>query len=108
MVSNHSLQCIRKLCVNVFALICTSESPTRLHSFINSRYALAEHCNYGTLYDELIRDRIIVGIVDRAVRAHANVFVVIKDGLLDLLFGNKHSDGNTSRAILRNHSPHYY
>ena len=31
-------------------------------SFITSLYCLAEHCLYGSLHDELIRDRIVVGI----------------------------------------------
>ena len=31
-------------------------------AFITALYGLAEHCGYGTLHDEMIRDRIIVGI----------------------------------------------
>ena len=31
-------------------------------SFITSLYGLAEHCAFGQLYDEIIRDRIVVGI----------------------------------------------
>ena len=30
-----------------------------------SAECLAEHCEYGALHDEMIRDRIVVGIVDR-------------------------------------------
>ena len=30
--------------------------------FIMDLYRLAEHCSYGTLHDELIRDRIVVGL----------------------------------------------
>lgn len=33
-----------------------------VEAFITDLYALAEHCGYGALYDEMIRDRIIVGI----------------------------------------------
>ena len=33
-------------------------------SFISNVYALAEHCGYGDLWDELIRDRLVVGICD--------------------------------------------
>ena len=33
-------------------------------SFITSLYGLAEHCAFGQLHDELIRDRIVVGIRD--------------------------------------------
>ena len=32
--------------------------------FITSLYSLAEHCGYGLLHDEMIRDRIVVGIID--------------------------------------------
>ena len=31
-------------------------------AFITALYALADRCNYGTLHDEMIRDRIVVGI----------------------------------------------
>ena len=33
-------------------------------SFITSLYTLVEHCDYKTLRDEMIRDRIVVGISD--------------------------------------------
>ena len=35
------------------------------HSFITDLYALAEFCNFGNLRDELIRDRLVVGILDK-------------------------------------------
>lgn len=35
--------------------------------FITALYTLAEHCNYGTLHDEMIRDRIVVGIRNAAL-----------------------------------------
>ena len=38
-----------------------------MDNFITDVYALAEHCNFGTLHDELIRDRIVVGIRDKAL-----------------------------------------
>ena len=31
--------------------------------FITALHALAEHCNFGTLTDEMIRDRIVVGLL---------------------------------------------
>ena len=34
-------------------------------SFITDLYALAEFCNFGNLRDELIRDKLIVGILDK-------------------------------------------
>ena len=35
--------------------------------FITDLYNLAEHCNFGVLREELIRDRIVVGIRDKAL-----------------------------------------
>lgn len=32
--------------------------------FVTALYALAEHCSYGVLHDELIRDRLVVGLMD--------------------------------------------
>ena len=34
------------------------------NSFITDLYCLAEHCGYGTLHDELIRDRLVVGLLN--------------------------------------------
>ena len=39
----------------------TSET---VDSFMTTLYTLAEHCNYGALHDELIRDRLVVGLTD--------------------------------------------
>ena len=38
------------------------EPGESVDTFITSLYSLAEHCNYGALHDEMIRDRIVVGI----------------------------------------------
>ena len=38
------------------------EPGESVDKFITSLYSLAEYCNYGTLHDEMIRDRIVVGI----------------------------------------------
>ena len=35
--------------------------------FITNLFNLAEHCNFGVLREELIRDRIVVGIRDKAM-----------------------------------------
>lgn len=35
-----------------------------VESFITSLHALAEYCDYGTLKEELIRDRIVIGVAD--------------------------------------------
>ena len=47
-----------------FNLRCQEEGESAA-SFISDVYALAEHCGYGDLRDELIRDRLVVGIRDR-------------------------------------------
>ncbi|GBN97820.1 hypothetical protein AVEN_212559-1 [Araneus ventricosus] len=36
-----------------------------VNAFITVLYTLSEHCEYGVLHDELIRDRIVVGIRDK-------------------------------------------
>ncbi|GBN35925.1 hypothetical protein AVEN_54312-1 [Araneus ventricosus] len=36
-----------------------------VNTFITALYTLSEHCGYGVLHDELIRDRIVVGIRDK-------------------------------------------
>ena len=36
-------------------------------AFITALYALSEHCNYGTLHDEMVCDRIVVGIIDSSL-----------------------------------------
>lgn len=41
------------------------EQHETLDNFITSLYGLAEHCNFGILKNELIRDRIVVGIIDQ-------------------------------------------
>ena len=38
------------------------EEGEPVDAFITGLYALAEHCGYGDLHDEMIRDRIVVGI----------------------------------------------
>lgn len=38
-----------------------------VENFITSLHALAEHCGYGTLKEELIRDRIVIGVADSKV-----------------------------------------
>ena len=38
-----------------------------INDFITDLYAMADKCNYGTLRDELLRDRIVVGIIDQSL-----------------------------------------
>ena len=43
---------------------CKQEEGESADSFITALYGLAEHCGFGQLHNELIRDRIVVGIKD--------------------------------------------
>jgi hypothetical protein len=43
------------------------EEGESVDAFITSLYALAEHCGYGDLHNEMIRDRIVVGIHNSAL-----------------------------------------
>jgi len=38
-----------------------------VEAFIRSLYELAEHCEFGTQRDEQIRDRIVIGILDKSL-----------------------------------------
>ena len=41
------------------------EEGEHVDPFITDLYKLAEHCSYGNLRDELIRDRIVIGVKDK-------------------------------------------
>ena len=43
------------------------EEGENVDRYITSLFCLAEHCEYGALHDEMIRDRIVVGIVDSSL-----------------------------------------
>ena len=43
------------------------EDGEPVDSFITALYALAEHCGYGELHDQMIRDRIVVGLRDASL-----------------------------------------
>ena len=47
--------------------MCRREEGEPVDSFITSLYWLAEHCNYRDLHDEMIQDRIFVGLRDSNV-----------------------------------------
>lgn len=43
------------------------EENEPVDAFITDLYALAEHCGYGNLHEEMIRDRIVVGLQDASL-----------------------------------------
>ena len=43
------------------------EEGESVDSFITELYALAEHCGYNALHDEMIRDRLVVGLRDASL-----------------------------------------
>ena len=46
---------------------CKQEKGEHVDSFITDLHALGEHCDYKDLHDEMIRDRIVVGLRDTAL-----------------------------------------
>ncbi len=38
--------------------------------FITELHCLAEHCGYGQLHDEMVRDRLVVGLIDKKLSEH--------------------------------------
>ena len=45
----------------------SQEEGESVDSFVTSLYCLAEHCEYGILKEEMIRDRIVEGITDTSL-----------------------------------------
>ena len=43
------------------------EEGESIDSFITALYSLAKHCDYGALHDQMIRDRLVVGLRDAAL-----------------------------------------
>ena len=40
------------------------EDEEPVDNFVTSLYSLAQYCNFGDLHDEMIRDRLVVGLKD--------------------------------------------
>lgn len=61
----------------LFSSAQSQSTPTRegetVDSFVTDLYALAKHCAVGTLQDELIRDRIVVGLLDSKLAENSNL-----------------------------------
>lgn len=43
------------------------EEGESVDSFVTALYGLAKHCDYGALHDQMIRDRLVVGLRDAAL-----------------------------------------
>ncbi|KAG5892339.1 hypothetical protein JTB14_011205 [Gonioctena quinquepunctata] len=55
----------RNIIYERFKFHSTIQKPGEpIESFIKNLHSIAEHCNYGTLKEEFIRDRIVVGMLD--------------------------------------------
>ena len=52
---------------NMQSLISDSKRRMSVDNFITDLFTLAQHCNYGTLHDEIVRDRIVVGLKGKAL-----------------------------------------
>lgn len=54
-----------------------------MDSFIQDLYRLADDCEYGLLKNELIRDRIIVGVLDDALsdRLHSKLKLTLEEAV---------------------------
>ena len=46
---------------------CVQREGETVEAFIRNLYELAEHCDFGTQRDEQIRDRIVIGILDKSL-----------------------------------------
>lgn len=59
--------------------LATQKDNESVEQFVHNLRKLASTCEYGTLHDELIRDRIVIGINDHATRSR-----LLRDSKLDL------------------------
>ena len=72
-------------------------------NFITSVHKLAEHCNYGVLHEEMIRDRIVVGIRDAKLseRLQLNPKLDLATAILQV---RQHEEVKKQQAVLRSAS----
>ncbi len=57
---------------------CNQEAGESIGAFITAVHALVEHCEFGALRDELISDRIVVGIQDARLSESLQLHVHVK------------------------------
>lgn len=72
----------RNLIFERFKLSSRMQHPGEpVEKFIRSLHTLAEHCCYGALKDELIHDRIVIGVLDRRTsdRLHLKADLTLQD-----------------------------
>ena len=62
------------------------ESGESIDSFITSLYNLTEHCDYGALSNDLVRDILVVGIRDEQLSVKLQI-----DATLSLKKATKHA-----------------
>ena len=69
-------------------------------SFITALHGLAEHCNYGALRNEIIRDRIVVGLLDANVlmKLHTDPGLTLEKATT---LARQHESGKTTRNCKR-------
>ena len=67
-------------------------------SFITSLHKLIEHCDYGALKDEMIRDKIVVGLCDEQLS---------KKLQLDPNLPERGREKTTSRSAMQSTRGHY-
>ena len=79
----------------------SQEEAEMVDTFINALFCLAEHCEYGALNDEMIRDRIVVGITDAALslKLQMNSTLTLKKAI-DMARQNEAA--KKEQALLRN------
>ena len=61
---NHFVKCRNTIYERVKFNCQKQEDGETVDEFVTDLYRLAEHCGYGILHDELVRDRIVEGIKD--------------------------------------------
>ena len=79
----------------------SQEEGEMVDSFTTALFCLAEHCEYGALNDEMIRDRIVVGITDTALslKLQMNSTLTLKKAI-DMARQNE--TAKKEQALLRN------
>ena len=83
--------------------LCKQEEGEAVDAFITSLYRLSEHCGYGGLRDELIRDRIVIGVRDKRLSTKLQM----EEGLTlekAVSMARQHEYVKNERAALRQES----